>query len=571
MFHKTKTIFIVFLFTFLLAGHTVAQNSQPIVVSPSGSQTSLEDTTAQLSRATKTISENENEDLGDYDYAISLSDLAIEELVSSKDSGARNPFTPGVTEEEFDPQSLVIEGIIIGSDVKYALISGQIFSVNDRIGSFTIKDIKPGRVILSQLEDTYTIRMEGYSPLEVARQSNKNYVEFRDAELKMALRVLAKAGSMNVILPEDITGKVTVSFNNTNVIDVVASILRVNELEYAVENDIMRIGKATQFKDDSDLKAVTVPLNFATAKELEEKVKTFLSDRGATISDERTNTIIVKDHANVIENVRKFLAAVDKKDPQVSIEAKIIDASKTFSRSLGIQWGMTSGPNNIIARGNQDSGSITNGSNTGTLINLPAANPTSGLDVLVGRLPGNLTLETQLSAAEANGIIRIISKPNVTTINNKTARIRSGIKLYVKVDGGTDQGPTLQEIDTGIELKVTPQITVNRMIKMTIEAIQSDADFSRTVDNIPAILDNTASTTVLIPDGETVVIGGLLKVSTTSDKKSVPGISKIPVLGWLFKSTTKTKDNKELMIFITSKILDQEYFKLSQAEPLIHE
>ena len=171
----------------------------------------------------------------------------------------------------------------------------------------------------------------------------------------------------------------------------------------------------------------------------------------------------------------------------------------------------------------------------------------------------------QLSAAEATGAIRIISKPNVTTINNKQATISSGLTIYVKVDsGGTDEGPTLQEINTGIELKVTPQITLNRMIKMVIEATESEADFSRTVDGIPAIISNKAETTVLIPDGETAVIGGLLKVKTTKDRKKVPGLGDIPVLGWMFKSTKKTKDNNELMIFITSRILDTRHYQVGE-------
>ncbi|MCP5463808.1 MAG: hypothetical protein H7A33_02160 [Deltaproteobacteria bacterium] len=498
---------------------------------------------------------------------LSLSDLAIDQLSQSKNTGIRNPFVPGVVEDQLDPSTLVVQGILIGPNVHFALISGQIFKIDDRIGLFTIEEIKQGRVILTQLEDKYIVRMEGYSAPLNRRELSEFFIEFRDADLKQALRMLAKADGVNIIIPEETAGKVTVSFNNTHPMDVVASILRVNSLEYASENNILRIGPANQFKDDSDLKAITIPLYYATAKELEDKVKTFLSERGSTISDERTNTIIVKDHANVIDNVRKFLAAVDRQDPQVSIEAKIIDAQKSFARSLGIQWGMTSGPSNIIARGNQDAGSITNGSNTGTIVNLPVSNPTSGLDILVGRLPGNTTLQTQLSAAESNGSIRIISKPNVTTINNKTASIRSGVKIYVKVEGGADEGPTLQEIDTGIELRVTPQITMNRMIKMNIEAIQSEADFSRTVDNIPSILDNTATTTVLIPDGETAVIGGLLKVNSTSEKKGVPGISKVPVLGWLFKSTSKTKSNQELMIFITPKILDRSHFKISDEDP----
>lgn len=495
---------------------------------------------------------------------LSFSDMALEELTGANVNDVRDLFAPGVIENEFDPTSLTIEGVIIGPNTKLALVAGQTLSIDDRVGNYTVNDIRPGKIVLKQLEEEYIVKMEGYSPQLQTRDNNKFYVEFQNAELKKSLRMLAKSGAINIMIPEDTSGKITVAFNNIDILDVIASILRVNDLEYAFENRIMRIGKAAQFKDDSDLMALTMPLRYATSKELEEKVKAFLSDRGSTTSDERTNTIIVKDHANVINNVRNFLVEIDKKDPQVSIEAKIIDASKSFARSLGIQWGLTSGPNNMILRGNQDSGSITNGNQSGTTVNLPADSPTSGIDILVGRLPGNTTLQTQLSAAEENGTIRIISKPNVTTINNKAAKIRSGVKIYVKVDGGTDQGPELKEIDTGIELKVTPQITINRMIKMNIEATQSEADFSRTVDNIPAILDNTASTTVLIPDGETAVIGGLLRVSTTSEKKSVPGISKIPIVGWLFKSSNKTKDNKELMIFITPKILDAEYFEMKK-------
>jgi type IV pilus assembly protein PilQ len=510
-----------------------------------------------------------NDTANPLDVPLSFSDMALEELTGATANDVRDLFAPGVIENEFDPTSLTVEGVIIGPNTKLALVAGQMLSIDDRVGNYTVNDIRPGKIVLKQLEEEYVVKMEGYSPQLQTRDNGKFYVEFQNADLKKSLRMLAKSGAINIMIPEDTKGTLTVAFNNIDILDVLASILRVNELEYAFENRIMRIGKATQFKDDSDLMALTMPLRYATSKELEEKVKAFLSDRGSTTSDERTNTIIVKDHANVINNVRNFLVEIDKKDPQVSIEAKIIDASKSFARSLGIQWGLTSGPNNMILRGNQDSGAITNGNQSGTAVNLPADTPTSGIDILVGRLPFNTTLQTQLSAAEENGTIRIISKPNVTTINNKAAKIRSGVKIYVKVDGGTDQGPELKEIDTGIELKVTPQITINRMIKMNIEATQSEADFSRTVDNIPAILDNTASTTVLIPDGETAVIGGLLRVSTTSEKKSVPGISKIPIVGWLFKSSNRTKDNKELMIFITPKILDAEYFEMKKGSQQI--
>ena len=120
--------------------------------------------------------------------------------------------------------------------------------------------------------------------------------------------------------------------------------------------------------------------------------------------------------------------------------------------------------------------------------------------------------------------------------------------------GGESSG--LQEIDTGVELTVTPQITIDKYIKMRIDAVESEADFSRTVDGIPAIIDNTASTTIVVQNGDTAVIGGLLKVRNSRTERYVPGVGKVPVLGWLFKNKSKTKTHNELMIFITPRIVE---------------
>jgi type IV pilus assembly protein PilQ len=485
------------------------------------------------------------------------SDQSFDELLNNKNSGPRNPFEPGEVDDEFDLSSLVVQGIVIGPNASMALIANHVVTKGGRIGNYNVKDIKPGQVVLSQLDDLFPIRLENYSPPLFAREQSKYYVEFYNADIKQALNLLAKAGGINIVVPEAVAGKVSVSFNNADIQDAFTGILHVNDLEFAVENGIMRVGKIEQFKDGADLKTISVPLRYAVAKDVQSKIAAILSERGKSTFDERTNVIIVKDKPGAIANVEGFIASVDRKDPQVSIEAKIIDATHNFARALGIQWGFTSGANNIVARGNQDTGSITNGNNTGSVVNLPASNPTSGFNILVGRLPGNSTLNAQLSAAESSGTIHIISKPTVTTINNKPANIRSGLKLYVKVDsGGANEGPKLQEIDTGVELSVTPQITINRLIKMTIQATESEADFSRTVDGIPSVLDNTASTTVLVPDGETAVIGGLLKSNISKNKQQAPGIGNVPVLGWLFKNTTKTKQSNELMIFITPHIMD---------------
>ena len=198
-------------------------------------------------------------------------------------------------------------------------------------------------------------------------------------------------------------------------------------------------------------------------------------------------------------------------------------------------------------------------------VNLGATAPTSGMGMIIGNILGGGNLEAHLTMAEQKGEVHILSKPSITTLNNMPAKIRSGTKVYVKstssINVGTGGGNSasggtsgLQTIDTGIELTVTPQISVDNFIKMKIDAVESEVDYSRTVDGIPSVIDNTASTTVILKDGETTVIGGLYKTRTSKEKRGVPGFQQIPVLGFLFQSKSRTKSDTELIIFITPTI-----------------
>jgi type IV pilus assembly protein PilQ len=197
-------------------------------------------------------------------------------------------------------------------------------------------------------------------------------------------------------------------------------------------------------------------------------------------------------------------------------------------------------------------------------VNLPPTTPTSGL--LIGSFFKKTNLDVQILAAEQRGDVYIISDPSVVTSNGKSANIRSGSTLLIQgsstVNIGTTTGGTtsaggsgLQEIKTGVELTVTPQITVDDYVKLDIEAITSEPDFSNAVQGIPSIIDNTATTTVLVRDGETTVIGGLTKYRQDLSKKSVPYLSKIPVFGNLFKSKSKSMRNSELMVFVKPTII----------------
>lgn len=501
--------------------------------------------------------------------ASSLSDLAVEQM----DKGVampenRNPFAPAEIEgREIDPNSLALEGFIIGKNLQLALLSGSIVRLGDSVGHYSIVKILPGEVVLKADLEEHHIKMNGYSSPVQKTGTGQFTIEFRQAELKNVLKLLAKAGGYNLILPEDMAGWVNLSFANIALQDAIKSILKVNSYSYAMENDIMRVGKPDEFKGGTDLQAITVPLKYATAKTLAENVKSLLSDKGTVTAEERTNTLSVKDYDANIEGIKNYIDKVDKRDQQVVIEAHIVDASTDFSRSVGIQWGISGTPDRLTVSGGNNSGTVTVGALTATPahVNLGAENPTSAAAFRIGRLPGGTLIDMQLSAAENRGEVKIISRPSVTTLNNKAAKIRSGTTIYVKSTSNINVGTTagtggastsdLQTIETGIQLDVTPQITPDNYVKLVIDAQESEADYARTVDGIPAILDNTASTTVILKDGETAVIGGLIKRRDNASRSSVPGFSKIPVIGLFFKNKIKANTHNELMVFITPRIV----------------
>ncbi len=500
--------------------------------------------------------------------ATSLSDLAVEGLEKEYvTTGGRNPFTPVERKEDADLATLILEGLILSKSAPMALLSGQIVRVGDKVGKYTVSKMESGEIVLSTETEEHRIQMEGYLKPFKKDIGNHFAIYFRQADIKDVLRLLATAADYNLIAPEDISGRVNVSFDNTTIRDAISAILKVNGYNYATESGIIRVGKPDQFAGGTDLLATTISLKYATAKDLVEKAKPLLSDKGSIASEDRTNTLSVKDYEANVDSVRKFIEHVDKKDQQVLIESHIINATNNFSRSLGVQWTVSGTPDKLTIAGADNTGTFKIGSNAAlpAIVNLPAASPTSGVGFRVGQLPGGTNIDAQITAAEQRGEIRIISKPNVSTINNMPAKIRSGVKIYVKSTSNISVGtpaatgeasqPSLQLIETGVQLTVTPQISPENLIKLTIDASESQPNFAQAVDGIPSILDNSATTTVLLQDGETAVIGGLIKTNDTLQKNSVPGLSKIPLLGLLFKNKTTSKTYNELMVFITPKIL----------------
>ncbi len=393
-------------------------------------------------------------------------------------------------------------------------------------------------------------------------------IDVRDAEIKDVLRALAEQSDLGIIISSGVEGKVTFTFKDIALRDGLGLMLKAYGYAYTIESGVIWVGKEGDIPQPQDeLTVAVIKLNYAEVADITSSLEGLVSKGGGIIADERTNTVIIKERKSRIDEIKSILNTLDEQTTQVIIEARIVEAMTSFSQELGIQWGgsySTAGGANQIT-GSQAIGVESPGGRN-FAINMPAMAPTSGLGLVVGSLANNLVLDMELSAAEKDGRARIISRPKITTLNNKPAMIHSGVTFRVRtttLNGTGTSGRTtdfesgLEEITTGIDLEVTPRITTDGFVLLDIIAEKSEADFSKVVDGIPAISDKTASTFVLVGDGETTVIAGLFKTSTTSTDTRVPLLGKIPLLGWLFKAGSTTESDEELLIFITPRIVKQ--------------
>src|SRR3990167_4668995 len=409
-------------------------------------------------------------------------------------------------------------------------------------------------------------------------------IEVKDAELKDVLRALAKQNNLNIIVSEDITAKATFSFDRIKFKDALEVITKANGLNYVIQNNVLWIGKKEDIaKAGEDIVMEIVQLNYSKAADVVGQLKGVLSERGSSVPDSRTNAIILRDMKKNIEDARLLIKSMDTRTMQVVIEARIIEVQSNFARDMGVQWGAAHGTTNrdnfTSAFGSTSTAPPSTATPTGFIgsggqfssqpnyaVNVPASGTAGVLGALglsFGKLSGDpLLLDLRISAGEKNGQLKIVSQPKVTTLNNVAATIHSGLNFKVRTTtttttttATTTSGTGLEEIKTGIDLTVTPQISSDEFILLNIVASKSDPDFSRSVDGIPGVSEKKATTSVLVKDGETTVLGGLYKSSTSDSETGIPFLSKIPILGWLFKSNNKTDDSEELLIFITPRIV----------------
>ena len=411
-------------------------------------------------------------------------------------------------------------------------------------------------------------------------------LDFQGADLRAVLRTFAEISGLNIVIDPTIQGTVDVSLRDVPWDQALDIILRANKLGYVVDGTIVRIAPLTVLADEEtqrrkltdeqalsgELRVLTRSLSYARAEDLRPLLTaTVLSSRGSIQTDPRTNTLIINDLPDRLQRANDLLSTLDAPQPQVEIEARIVQTTRQFARTIGVQWGIGGRMSNSI--GNTTGLAFPNqGSLTGrtggvqgppapepafdaaaTAVNLGVTGASTAVGLALGSVNGALNLDVVLSALERQGQGRLLSTPRVTTQNNVEAEMTQGVQIPIQTVANNTVTVTFK--DAALTLKVTPQITAANTVIMRISLENAAPDYSKSVNNIPPIDTQRAITQVLVNNGDTTVIGGIYVSSEQTNKDGTPGLSRLPLLGWLFQRNGVNDESRELLIFITPRIL----------------
>jgi type IV pilus assembly protein PilQ len=415
-------------------------------------------------------------------------------------------------------------------------------------------------------------------------------VNLKDVDLRDFFRLIHEISGLNVVVDPAVKGNLTIVLDDVPWDQALDIVLKNNDLDKQLDGNVLRVATKDTLKREAeqnrdlakaqaeaaDVVTTTRVLSYAKASDMVGTLKKFLSSRGDVLSDSRSNTLIIRDIPSVLPVLDNLIRQLDRKSQQVEIEARVVAANRTFSREIGTQFAFAAASNNgrniwsgtgavgtspvtrnfpplpappvIVGSGG---GTATNGAiplNT----NLGVAAPTSGISYSFSA--ANFALDYIISAAEERGVGKLLSKPKVITQNNQKATVKQGTKIPVQTI--VNNTISVQFVDAVLQLEVTPQITADGTVFMDVVVTNDQIDQAiPRVQGIPAIDTQAAETKVLINDGGTVVIGGIIVSNQQTDVKQVPLFGSLPVVGNLFKHTTVSSQSQELLFFLTPRIL----------------
>ena len=420
-------------------------------------------------------------------------------------------------------------------------------------------------------------------------------LDLKDADIHNILRLLADVGRVNIVTADDVSGNVTIRMKNVpwdQALDVVlqakalgmvraGNLIRVAPLALLQKERELRLAAAKQEYELTPLETRLIPVSYATADELQARSKDLLSPRGTIAVDERTNILIARDISGNLNNIEELVRQLDTQTPQVLVEARIVEATSRYSRDIGIQWGGDTSfsqatgnptgiafPSSIVASGGAyDAQTNSRGlspfqnnvAQPNFAVNLPAAvgaGQGGAVGFSLGSIDNNLNIGIRLSAAEASGLVRIVSSPRILTLDNRDARISQGTLIPFSQISAQGVQTTFQEAK--LQLLVKPHVTADGSIAMHLKINRDEPDFTQTsARGDPTILKREAETDLLVMDGHTAVIGGIFTRNTGRNLDQVPFFGDIPILGVLFQRRRASDVRNELVIFITPRIVNR--------------
>jgi len=411
-------------------------------------------------------------------------------------------------------------------------------------------------------------------------------VNLKDVDLKDFFRLIHEISGLNVVLDPNVHGTLTVVLDDVPWDQALDIVLKNNDLARELEGNVLRIATVETLKHEADGRraqiesealavekvSVTRFLSYAKAKDVIITVKKFLSQRGDVVADDRTNAVIVNDIPKVIPTIDRLLTQLDRKTQEVEIEARVVAATRQFARDIGTQLGFGWGNGHTAVGGNQAVGATPTtvggltpnyivtpgtGSTTGFTIplfsNLGSTSPSSGLQFV--NASNNVRIDAILSLAESRGLLKVLSRPRVVTQNNIQALVKQGVRVPIVTQAQLGGPPTVTYVDAFLRLTVTPQITSENTIFLNVDVENTTPNFGQEVQGNPELITQQATTQVLVTDGGTVVIGGVIQTQNSINISQVPVLGNIPYLGNLFKHTQVQTSNQELIFFITPRII----------------
>ena len=413
-------------------------------------------------------------------------------------------------------------------------------------------------------------------------------VNLKDVDLKDFFRLIHEISGLNVVLDPDVRGNLTIVLDDVQWGQALDIVLKNNSLSRQLDGNVLRIAAIETLRKEAeavraqreaealavDKITVTRFLSYAHSKDVVMTVKKFLSQRGDVVADERTNAIIIHDIPSVMAPIDHLLTQLDRKTQEVEIEARVVAATRSFARDIGTQlgfgWGNAStqlggatavGTSPIgVFGGSPLYGIVGTSAPSGTSLNqiplfsnMPALAPTSGFSFQTSS--NSVRLDAILTMAESRGLLKILSRPRVVTQNNIQAVVKQGVRVPTVTSSQLNGPPTTTYIDAFLRLTVTPQITVENTIFLNVDVENTTPNFGQEVNGNPTLVTQQATTQVLVTDGGTVVIGGVIQTSNSINYQQVPLLGSIPWLGNLFKHQTVNSSNQELIFFITPRIV----------------